>query len=403
MSFFTSLNTLNPLQHGFRPNHSCQTQLVDFIDEIQRSMNSQQQTDLLFIDFSKAFDTVPHKRLLNKLKFYGIRGPLLQWISSWLTKRYQRVIVDGESSSATTVKSGVPQGTVLGPLMFLVYINDINENITSSVRLFADDCVIYKTVTTPQDSKQLQEDLHKICEWTHKWQMKINVEKCAVLRCTRFLNPIQYTYTISGHNVDIKKCHTYLGVAIDNTMSWSSHIQTVSNRATKVLNFIKRNLNNCPSDTKRTAYLTLVRPIMEYAAPVWDPYYNTDIYKLEKVQRRAARWILSDYSRNSVTSLLSSLSIPTLQQRHQSSRLTLFYKIINNTLPISIPSHYQRTQFCTRQHHPNHFILPQATLNTYKYSYYPRTVKDWNELPINIIESRNLDEFIYVLNLHYCN
>ena len=186
-------------------------------------------------------------------------------------------------------------------------------------------------------------------------------------------------------------------------MSWSSHIQTVSNRATKVLNFIKQNLNNCPSDTKRTAYLTLVRPIMEYATPVWDPYYNTDIYKLEKVQRRAARWILSDYSRNSVTSLLSSLSIPTLQQRHQSSRLTLFYKIINNTLPISIPSHYQRTQFCTRQHHPNHFILPQATLNTYKYSFYPRTVKDWNELPINIIESRNLDGFIYVLNLHYCN
>ena len=108
MSFFTSLNTLNPLQHGFRPNHSCQTQLVDFIDEIQQSMNSQQQTDLLFINFSKAFDTVPHIRLLNKLKFYGIRGPLLQWIFSWLTKRYQRVIVDGESSSATTVKSGVP-------------------------------------------------------------------------------------------------------------------------------------------------------------------------------------------------------------------------------------------------------------------------------------------------------
>ena len=142
--------------------------------------------------------------------------------------------------------------------MFLVYINDINENITSSIRLFADDCVIYKTVTTPQDSKQLQEDLHKICEWTHKWQMKINVDKCAVLRCTHSLNPIQYTYTLSGHNLNIKKSHTYLGVANDNTMSWSSHIQTVSKRATKVLNFIKQNLNNCPSDTKRTAYLTLV-------------------------------------------------------------------------------------------------------------------------------------------------
>ena len=138
---------------------------------------------------------------------------------------------------------------------------------------------------------------------------------------------------------------------------------------------------------------------MEYAAPVWDPYYNTDIYKLEKVQRRAARWISSEYSRTtSVTSLLSSLNIPTLQQRRQISRLTLFYKVVNNTLPISSPPSYQRTQSYTRQHHLNHFILPQATLNTYKYSFYPRTIKDWNNLPINIIESSNLDNFIYLLN-----
>ena len=133
MSYFTSLNILNPLQHGFRSNHSCQTQLVNFIDEIQRSMNAPQQSDLLFIDFSKAFDTVPHRRLLNKLKFYGIRGSLLQWISSWLTERHQRVMVNGKSSNVISVKSGIPQDTVLGPLMLLVHINDINENIKSSI------------------------------------------------------------------------------------------------------------------------------------------------------------------------------------------------------------------------------------------------------------------------------
>ena len=112
MSYFTSLNILNPLQHGFRPNHSCQTQSVDFIDEIQQSTNTRQQSDLLFMYFSKASDTVLHRRLLKKLKFYGIRGSLLQWISSWLTDRHQRVMVDGKSSSATPVKSGVPQGSV---------------------------------------------------------------------------------------------------------------------------------------------------------------------------------------------------------------------------------------------------------------------------------------------------
>ena len=174
-----------------------------------------------------------------------------------------------------------------------------------------------------------------------------------------------------------------------------------TNNKGKVLNFIKRNLYNCPPDTKRTAYLTLVRPIMQYAAPVWDPYYNVDIYKLEKVQRQATRWIQSDYS--SVTSLLSYIDISTLEQCHQSSRLVLLYKIINNLLPISIPTYYQHTQFHTRQHHTNHFVLPQVTLSSYKYSFYPRTIKDWNNLSINVIEARDLDEFTYLLNVNYCN
>ena len=338
------------------------------------------------------------------MEFYGIRGPLLHWISSWLSNRQQRVIVDGESSGAAPVKSGVPQGTVLGPLMFLVYINDISEHITSSVRLFADDCVIYKLIKTPQDAEQLQEDLNRINEWTNTWQMKVNVEKCAVLRCTRSLSPILHDYTLEGHPIAIKKLHTYLGLEIDNTMTWSSHIQTISNKSTKVLNFIKRNLYNCPPDTKRTAYLTLVRPTMEYAAPVWDPHYNVDIYKLERVQRRAARWIQSEYTRTaSITSLLSSLDISTLEQRRKSSRLVLFYKILNNLLPISIPTCYHHTQFHTRQHHSNHFMLPQATLNSYKNSFYPRTIKDWNNLPIYIIEAGDTDTFTYLLNLYYCN
>ena len=206
-------------------------------------------------------------------------------------------------------------------------------------------------------------------------------------------------YTLMDCNLDVKRLHTYLGVEIDNTMSWSPHIQTVSNKATKVFNFVKQTLGNCPTSTKRIVYLTLVRPIMEYAASVWDPFYNTDIYKLEKVQRRAAQWISSDYSRHtSVASLLSSLNIPTLQHRWNSSRLSLFYSIVNNLLSINIPSHYQRTRFHTRNHHPTHFILPQATLGSFKYSFYPRTIKDWSNLPVDVIESRNLEEFTYLLN-----
>ena len=135
--------------------------------------------------------------------------------------------------------------------------------------------------------------------------MKLNADKCVQLRCTRSLTPVQYTYTLNSQALISKSQHPYLGIVFDVTMSWSTHIQMVGNRAVKIL---KRNLTNCPTTIKRQAYLALVRPIMEYASPVWDPYYNSDIYKLERVQRRAACWALSDYSREScVTSLLSSL------------------------------------------------------------------------------------------------
>ena len=120
--------------------------------------------------------------------------------------------------------------------MFLVYINDINEGVTSSVCLFADDCVIYKLIKTPQYA---QNDLHKIIECTKTWQIKVNVEKCAVLRCTRSLSPILYDYTLASHNIAIKRLHTYLGVGIDSNMTWSSHIQTISNKSTKVFKFHK--------------------------------------------------------------------------------------------------------------------------------------------------------------------
>ena len=402
MSHFDSSNILNPLQHGFRPNHSCQTQLVDLIEDIQRSTNDHKQVDLLFLDFSKAFDTVPHKRLLNKLNSYGIQGPIFQWISSWLTKRNQRVVVDGKSSDTAFVKSGVPQGTVLGPLMFLVYINDINESISSSIRLFADDCVVYNTISTLHDAEQLQNDLNNICTWSEKWQMKLNIDKCVLLRCTRSLAPVLHTYVLNGRTLVSKTQHSYLGIVFDSTMSWSPHIQMVSNKATKVLNFVKRNLSSCPINTKTQAYSTLVRSIMEYASPAWDPYYNTDIYRLEKVQRRAARWVLSDYNRQtSITSLLSTLNWSTLQQRRLSSRLTLFYKIIKNQLPITFPSYYLSTQYHTRQYHQDHFIVPQSNTNSHKYSFYPRTIRNWNNLPITLIEATSVNEFMNLLSRHY--
>ncbi len=144
----------------------------------------------LILDFSKAFDTVPHERLLQKISHYGVRGCTHGWIKKWLTERTQRVVVDGEASDWVPVSSGVPQGTVLGPLMFLLYINDINDGVSSTVRLFADDCLVYRVIKTAGDALNLQADLDKIAEWAQSWQMKFNVKKCNIIRCSRAKSPI---------------------------------------------------------------------------------------------------------------------------------------------------------------------------------------------------------------------
>ena len=187
-------------------------------------MDHRKQTDLILLDFQKAIDTVPHQRLLCKLSSYGIQNQLYSWIDSWLTQRKQQVIVDSLASVWVPVKSGVPQGTVLGPLMFLIYINDIGDNISSSLQLFADDCILYRTITSPEDSIQLQRDLDSIFEWSQLWQMNFNIKKCVVLRCYRITSPILTSYSLAGQLLEYVKEHSYLGVILDQQMSFTSHI-----------------------------------------------------------------------------------------------------------------------------------------------------------------------------------
>ena len=151
--------TLDTNQFGFRSGHSCETQLISVFEEIQAAMDCRYQVDLILLDFRKAFDTVPHQRLLRKLHHYGIRGNIYDWLKVWLTQRMQRVVISGYESNFVTVKSGIPQGTVLGSLMFLIYINDIKSGISSNLRLFADDCILYQITICDQDHNSLQSNL----------------------------------------------------------------------------------------------------------------------------------------------------------------------------------------------------------------------------------------------------
>ena len=394
MNHLQDNQVLSNSQHGFRAGYSCTTQLISLIEDISFNMDAHKQVDLILLDFSKAFDTVPHHRLLTKLKFYQIDNQVVDWIAKWLTLRKQRVLLDGESSDYVPVTSGVPQGTVLGPLLFLIYINDIVENISSKIRLFADDCLLYRIITSVHDTTALQKDLDTLTQWASKWQMRYNIDKCSVMRCTRSLHPIVANYSLCGINLDVSDQHTYLGVVLDKSLSWLPHITYVANKATRMLNFLKRHLSKCSTVTKSSAYLLLVRPIMEYACTVWDPHYLTHISTLEKIQRRAARWAVSDYNYlSSVSTMLNYLKWPPLALRRKQFRLNLFYQIVYDLTGLSLPEYYLPTSRYTRHHHPLHLIVPSSNTTAYMSSFFPNTIRDWNQLPISIIEMSNYNNF----------
>ena len=216
----------------------------------------------------------------------------LAWINSWLTERFQHVVVDGEASSFVKVTLGVPQGTVLGPLIFLLFINDIHENLDSTLRLFADDALLYRSINTMNDSVILQNDIDKLVSWSKTWQMQFNVTKCHTMRISRKKEPVLMDYYIDGQKLSPVKNHPYLGVVLSNDLRLNSHVENLAVKANKSLGLIaRRNLYPCSENAKRSAYVTIVRPILEYATAVWDPYRQEQIDSIEAVQRRAARFI----------------------------------------------------------------------------------------------------------------
>ena len=354
----------------------------------------------IIMDFSKAFDVVPHTRLMKKLNYYGVRGLTHNWISNFLMFRQQRVVVGGEHSDWVRVQSGVPQNTVLGPLLFLLYINDLPDNITSKIRLFADDCVIYRTITKDSDANNLQTDLNTLTDWAHTWQMKFNTDKCFVMKITHTKKTLKHTYTLCNNILKETESHTYLGIEISNDLRWNSHIKHTVAKGNRVLGFVRRNLYSCTEDIKILAYSSLVRPTLEYGSIIWDPYTQEYINRLESVQRRAARFVKSNYNpRASVTDMLRTLEWSSLADRRKISRLTTFQKAYHGYLAIPIQKILRPATRSTRRSHSKAFIEISTSKDCYKYSFIPRTVKDWNGLSQDLIDNEEPKQFKNALYL----
>ena len=379
-------NIITDKQHAFRKYHSCETQLCTVVNDWAKEMDRGNQVDIFFLDLEKAFDTVPHELLKTKLHRYGVDKMTLNWIDSFLCQRKQQVRVEGEYSKWSKVESGVPQGSVLGPLLFSIYMNDIISGIDSEIRLFADDCVVYRPIKNAQDAKILQKDIEKLERWANKWGMRFQPYKCHIMHLTRNRTIMQNKYILKDTVLKTVENTKYLGVTISKDLRWNAHINNISTKANSLLNLLKRNIKSSDQNSKENAYKSLIRPILEYASSVWDPHHEALKLELERVQKRAARFITNNFNYNpgSMSSIINTLKWKSLSERRMSSSLILFYKGLKGQARIPLENLEIRANRGRSQREMT-FEIPYARTDVYKYSFIPKTLRLWNKLPQSTI------------------
>ena len=291
--------------------------------------------------------------------------------------------------------SGVPQGTVLGPLLFLLHINDLPSVVQSSVRLFADDCLLYRPIRSKDDQVILQNDLAQLERWGDTWGMHFNAQKCNIMRISRSRTPFRQFYSLDSHVLAEVDSAKYLGVTISSELSWSPHVSSIVGKANSTLGFLRRNLRRCPAKLKETAYISLVRSTLEYAATIWDPHKDGDINKIERIQRRAARFVCSDYSRySSVTAMLTELGWKNLADRRRDLRLALLFKVIHKEVAVPVKSlELTKKDTITRKNHDQEYQVTFANTTELQSFFSIRTVLDWNSLSVAVVESSDVDAF----------
>lgn len=393
--FLENNNLLSPHQHGFRKGLSTVTQLTEVVHDLALCINNCSQTDIILLDLSKAFDRVCHNKLISKLENIIGDGEITNWVEDFVSDRQQFVVFEGALSGTAPVKSGVPQGSVLGPLLFLIYINDITANIDCKIKLFADDCIIYREINDCDDHTALNISLDKIAHWCAEWQMSINLTKTVCMTVTRKKVPSEFTYTINNTPLQRVTQQKYLGVTLTSELRWDAHISNVTAAALRKLFFIRRRLPFAPTQTRLLTYTTFVRPILVYANTVWFPQSVTHIAKVERVQRKAVRFIYNKYRRtDSPTNLLESCGLPTLATRAKLARLTLLHNLVHNRSRIDASKYISLAKSRALRHKHAYTITEYAFNNDcFKHSFFPQSIREWNSLDSSITRIQSLSEF----------
>jgi hypothetical protein len=343
VSFFERNNMFHTDQHGFQKGKNCLTQLLHHIEDIMCDLNLDRNADVLYLDFSKAFDKVDHKILLKKIHAFGIRGKLYNWIASFLTGRKQYVIVDGVMSTIINVISGVPQGTVLGPLLFLIYIDDIFSVVKhSKIKVFADDSKLHKDISSHIDRILLQKDLLSVVNWADANNMELNEEKFQLLQHGK-LSDWKQPYVLPSGQILHGSDHVKdLGVYVDPDLNWRTHIAMKSAKAKNMASWVLRTFITRDVATMMLLYKSYVRSHLEYCCPLWSPHMQCDIIQLEAVQRSFTAKI-QGLGKLNYWDRLRRLSMYSLQRRRERYTIILVWKIYNNLVPNSVGINFRET------------------------------------------------------------
>ena len=390
VEFLVKHKLLNSSQHGFLKARSCLTNMLCFLEEITKWIDVGSPVDIIYLDFQKAFDKVPHQRLLLKLKAHGIGDSITDWIEQWLTDRRQRVVVDGEVSNWKSVLSGVPQGSVLGPILFLIYINDLDDSITSNVLKFADDTKLFRKVNTDGDKQHLQNDLDRLVKWSEKWQMLFNFGKCKCLHTGHGNLNVNYKMgdTVLGTTVKEKD----LGVTISADMKVSEQCGIAASKGNQILGLIRRNITYKGKKLIIPLYKAIVRPHLEYCIQAWRPYRKKDIDTLERIQRRATKMIpeLRDLS---YEERLKECGLTTLETRRLRGDQIEVFKILNGYENIDRNMFFSLKKDSRTRGHEVKLVKDQCRLDIRKHSFSQRTINEWNKLSTDCVTASSVNMF----------
>lgn len=390
VAFLESNCLINNSQHGFRKNRSCLTNLLEYMQSVSEIVDVGAPVDVIYLDFQKAFDKVPHNLLILKLEMIGIRGKLLSWVGEWLRDRKQRVVLNGEYSEWEVVLSGVPQGSVLGPVLFAIYINDIDEGLGNRILKFADDTKLWGRVGTESEIACLQADLDKLVTWSVEWGMSFNVEKCKIMHLGSRNN--KEDLFISGKALVEVEVEKDLGVVMTHDFKVGLQCSTVAKKCFQILGMINRTFTCKSKIILIPLFKSLIRPHLDYCVQVWRPHLQKDIDVLERVQRRATRMICECKDREYIDRL-KVCNLTTLETRRIRADLIEVYKIINKLEGINERDFFGRNKSRDTRGNSIKLFKKGFRLDIAKYNFGNRVVNEWNELPDCVILASSLNVF----------